>query len=476
MISVGYVNFSKDDFGYGLSYVLSKTKLKTYRATVQTTRHFDVLLFSIFWWEHVYKFYEFCINADIGAHKHEKPLIIVGGFNTFNPHVFIPYAHRVVVGDGEGLIEGIIEGKPYANVFTGHERTVEYRVCPIEDNNFVYTSDTGISRIEIARGCKYKCRFCQLAWLKPYREASLESVKSAIDRVTSKLVALFAPNSPSHSSYLEIMDYAKAKGFPNIAADVRYNELEGYDNQQTPTIGLEGLSYRLRKSVGKPVKNEELRDKFFDLFERQMKKGYKPSLHTYIILDLPGEETEDFSSFRELMGMVDDYKYAPLVTWIMTANVFMPAPHTPLEMEQIHLERDYKAIWIDRIVSDRDGRPKHKFQLGGRHTVFSPYSRLLSMIATRGGPDTWRLIEQIAGNKQLKQAMLGPWQRSLKVLTKFIDKNFGGIDQFTGTPSIRHWDIVTLLSQEGASKRPPLDRNRDTLKVPIPRGDVGGKG
>jgi radical SAM superfamily enzyme YgiQ (UPF0313 family) len=455
--NIGYVNFSKDDFGYGISYILYKNNIKAIPATIQTAKYFDVLLFSIFWWEHVYDFYKFCIKAGVGKGK-EKPLVIVGGFNSFNPLVFMPYAHKVVVGDGEDVLVKAINNEFHLSIYTGIEEKILYNLCDISENDYVYNyPGQGISRIEIARGCKYKCKFCQLTWLKPYREVSIEAVKRAVDNVKTKRVALFAPNSPSHSNYQGINEYHMSKKLNNIAADVRYNEMHLYNNQQTPTIGLEGMSYKLRKSIGKPITNEDFVKNLNELFERQVKKGYQPSVHTYIILDLPGEEKEDFEEYAELMKMVNKSKYAKYLTWIMTGNVFMPGPHTPLENEEIHIDRDYRKIWND-VLSDRDGKPKYIFKTAGRHTIFSPYSRLLSQIATRGGNEAHVIIEQIVANKQLAQTTIGKWENALRVLIKFIDKYYGGVEKYTGKNPDNHWKMVEIpkWQKKGQGEEPVL--------------------
>ncbi|MCK5615032.1 radical SAM protein [Candidatus Pacearchaeota archaeon] len=439
-MKIGYVTFGKDDFGYAMSYVLYKNGISAKRASIKSAKHFDVLLFSCFWWAHVYEFVNFCIKAGIG-YKKKTPRIIVGGFNAFNPLVFLPWAHQVVVGDGEDILKCVIDGESHPSVFTGTEKEVLYNHCSIADNDFIYRSGT-ITRIEIARGCKYKCPYCQLTHLKKYREASLESVKSALDKVETKRVALFAPCGMSHKNYKEISEYTRERGLVNIASDVRYNEIEKYDNNNTARMGIEGLSYKLRKSITKPITNK----KFVEIIEDRSKKcreiGYKPSIHTYFILDLPKESKEDWEEFEELLAMVNEIKGVEDLTWIITANVFMPCPHTPFENEEIHLDRDYNEIWR-QVMSDRWRKNKFKFTIAGRHSIFSPYSRLLSMIATRGGEESGEIIYNVVNNKRLKKLFVGKWQSSLKALSGFLD-NYGGIEKYVGKPEKTPWKVVNI--------------------------------
>lgn len=436
---IGYVTFGKDDFGYGLSYLLSKNGIQADRASIKTAKLFDVLLFSCFWWAHVYDFYSFCIKAGIG-YKKKTPEIIVGGFNSFNPWVFLPMAHKVCVGDGENVILDAIHDRENESIFTGEEKIVQYANADISRNDYVYRNKD-ISRVEIARGCKYKCKFCQLTHLKKYREVDLDCVKAAMDRVETKRVAAFAPNGMTHSGYNEIMDYMKSLGLLNIATDVRYNEIDDYRNNSTPTMGIEGISHKLRKMVGKPLTNEKLVDVIKVRAEQCYKIGLKPSIHTYFILDLPGESAEDWAEFEDLLQMVDGLDFAKDLTWIMTGNVFMPAPHTPLEDFGIHLDRDYSKIWKGSISDYNRARP-FNFTITGRHSVFSPYSRLLSMISTRGGIEAGEIIYNIVRNENLKHFSVGRWQKSLMILEKFLTANFDGPERYTEPSKSKHWEVV----------------------------------
>ena len=442
---IGHITFGKDDFGYGLSYILNKNNIHSKRASFKTAKHFDILLFSCFWWAHVYDFWGFCVKAGVG-NKKKKPEIIVGGFNTFNPWVFLPMAHKVCVGDGENVVLDAIHDRHNESIFTGAEKSVVYANADISQNTYAYRHGD-ISRVEIARGCKYKCKFCQLTHLKKYREVDLESVKAALDNVETKRVAIFAPNGMTHKNYHEINRYAADIGLSNVASDVRYNEIEQYENSNVPKMGIEGISYRLRKSIGKPLTDEKFL-KVLDVRAKQCyEKGYKPCLHSYFILDLPGEKESDWFDFAALLEKINDCEFANDFTWILTANVFMPAPHTPLEDDEVHIDRDYQKIW-KTAVSDRERAQPYNFTLTGRHSIFSPYSRLLSMIATRGGPEVGDIIYNIINNKELKHHSVGRWQKSLHVLEKFLTANFDGPEVYTGSPKEKPWKVVKFKSEK----------------------------
>ena len=84
-MKIGYLTFGRDDFSYGLALCLSRLKdVELYRVTPKTAKYVDVLLFSCFWWEHIYLLADFLRKAGIKKSDTVRPQIIVGGFNTFS--------------------------------------------------------------------------------------------------------------------------------------------------------------------------------------------------------------------------------------------------------------------------------------------------------------------------------------------------------------------------------------------------------
>jgi len=451
--SIGYVAFGKDDFGYGLAYLLDMHGIPARRATVQTAKFFDVLLVSCFWWQHVYDFVEFCVKAGVG-NKRTAPIVIVGGFNSFNPWVFLPWAHKVVVGDGEDVVLDAIFDRHNPSIFTGKETSVEYANADICSNDFAYCTPTqGITRIEIARGCKYRCAFCQLSYLKPYREISFDAIASAIDKTRTKRVALFAPNGMTHSRYDDICNHAEKLNLSNIASDVRYNEIERFRSNNTARLGIEGLSYKLRKSIGKPLTQDALIEMIHKRMRACLENGFRPSIHTYYILDLPGEDQSDWEEFEDTLWRVNALPGSQGLTWIITGNVFMPGPHTRLENAEIHL-LDYGPKW-KHALADNWREKKFKFTLTGRHSVWSPYSRVLSMIATRGGEEASEIIFNVVKNKDLRSNSIGKWQKTLATLSGFLEKNYQGLSPYVEKPTVKPWSVVRLSSLSSEASDPP---------------------
>lgn len=192
-MKVGYLTFGRDDFSYGMALCLSRLKdVELFRVTPKTAKYVDVLLFSCFWWEHIYLLADFLRKAGIKKSDQKRPRIIVGGFNTFNPVPFLAYCDAVVCGDGEGIIGQVVNGDYSADsVLTDNKKSAKW--CNVNPLIGFCHDTNGIGRLEIARGCKAKCRFCAVSALKPYREVPLDEVEVAIKTTKAKRLAMFSP-------------------------------------------------------------------------------------------------------------------------------------------------------------------------------------------------------------------------------------------------------------------------------------------
>lgn len=431
---VGWLAFGRDAFSYGLGLCLSElTHCDLFRVTPKTAHAVDWLVFSCFWWEHVYVLADFLRAAGIRKHMKGRPKIIIGGFNTANPVPFLAYADYVVVGDGEGSLRAIIEqGKVPENVLTDETKTVTYGYRELRP--FCHETN-GIARIELARGCKFQCTFCAVTHLKPYRELSLERVKQALDSTKQKRVSLFAPEPTMHSEDDKISIACHNRGKIRVDSDVRLDRLDKRKDS-VPRVGIEGLSEKLRKSVKKPYSNE----KILDAVERAIKDGRK-GMFMYLILDLPGEQIEDWEEFRELCKRIGEIPGSINFVLKPSPSVFLPTPHTPMQYDGIHWDRDYHSQW-EKFFGRGEDRDWEVI-MAERSRVFSPHMRLLSMISTRAGSEFYEFDRLASHNSAIAVSSGRPVVRNRRMLEKCLDR-FGGIDKYCGPVTAGTWEIVSL--------------------------------
>jgi radical SAM superfamily enzyme YgiQ (UPF0313 family) len=437
-MKIGYVVFGQNSLNYGLAYCLFKSGVQAEPVTERLARFYDVILFSIFWWQHVYDFVDFCNKAGIGKHTTSRTRVVVGGFNSFNPVIFKKYAHAVVVGDGEDVILDAINEQSNGSIYTGIEKEVVYSQSDISENSFIYTNEAKICRMEIARGCPYHCKFCQLSALKKYREVSIETIDRSLSKIKEKRVALFAPNKTSHSKFAEIAKLLKKSGKIDLVPDVRFNDVEKFYSNNQLQIGIEGLTQKLRFSVGKALTDDRLREIVSFVIKRGIDKGIKPSISCGFILDLPAEQEGDFSELSQFLDGLNDLPNIDKFNMFFIFNLFMPSPFTPLENEPIHYQRNYQEK-LDKVLKyDR------KFAVAVHGRLFSNFNRVLSMIATRGGEDTIDIINHIKTEPSIKNGHSKLADSQKLPALEYILRSHGGIDRFVGVPKEKPWQIVKV--------------------------------
>jgi len=436
---VGYLTFGRDDFGYGMALCLSELdQCELYRVTPKTARLVDWLCFSCFWWEHIYILADFLRSAGINKKDDRRPRIIVGGFNTANPVPFLAYADYVIVGDGEGTLKAIIQDGNYdaSNILTSENRTVKYGAAELR--SFCHETND-IARIEIARGCKAKCKFCAVTHLKPYRELAIDKIKEALKTTKMKRVSFFAPEPTMHSADLEISSACHALGKTRVDSDVRLDRLS-LRSDSVPRVGIEGLSERLRKSIKKPYSNEVI----IEAIRTAIKEGRK-GIFMYLILDLPGEEIADWEEFSGLCRKIGELPGAANFVLKPSPSVFLPTPHTPMEYCGIHWDRDYGEQW--KKFFGRGDEREWEVIMAERSRVFSPHMRLLSMVSTRAGIEFSEIERFASFNKAIAISggrLIVPQKR---LLEKIIEK-FGGIEKYCGDIEQGPWKICKLSSKK----------------------------
>ncbi len=418
-MKIGYMTFGRDDLGYGLALCLSRVKnAEFYRVTPKTAKLVDWLLFSCFWWEHIFLLADFLKKASIRKQDKDRPRIIVGGFNTFNPVPFHVYADVVICGDGERALSAILSGQGWP---------VDTWISEPEMIPFSHVTNQ-VTRIEIARGCKFRCRFCAVAHLKPYREIPISEIENLLREVETKRVSFFAPERTLHSANDQIGELCERYGLNNVDSDVRLDRIrKTHQLSGIPRIGIEGISERLRKSVNKPYSEEQI----LKAVKQVITDGLK-GLFLYFILDLPRETTEDWEEFRGLLRKVGEIPGSDRFLFVPSPNVFMPNPWTPMEYDGIHWERPYLQMWKDFF--GRGDNRNWRAMIVERTRVFAPEARVLSMLSIRGGEEFTEVEEQLTKEKAI--AITGgrvkclSRQKLLKIL-----KKYGGPEHYCGPRS-----------------------------------------
>ncbi len=359
------------------------------------------------------------------------PIIIAGGPLTFNPAPISDIFDAVVIGDGEEAVceicdlalqwkeargkevrarkedllkslaqlEGVYvpglhkEGQSVRKRVVSDIDQAPFPTCPIVPYMKVIHDRLNI---EIARGCKRGCRFCQAGFVhRPYRERSPESIHRILDASLKKtgyeelsLLSLSAGDYSSIGLLLsDLMDQLESKKVAVSFPSLRIESVVGHLAEEVKrvrktgfTIAPEAGTERLRSVI-----NKELDEKvFFQGLSELFSKGWK-NIKLYFMMGLPTEKEEDlrgiFDLTRTIAFLGEKQKVHPNIS--VSVSTFVPKPHTPFQWEaQIPLEEMKEKL---RFVRDGIKRNHLRFKWQDPHLsflegVFSTGDRNLSRV------------------------------------------------------------------------------------------------
>ncbi len=199
--------------------------------------------------------------------------------------------------------------------------------------------------IEIARGCKFKCNFCFIGHIFPYRYYPLENILKEIEKIkgiTNK-IGLIASDVLSHPQfyilYEKLIKMNFKVSFSSFRADLiteRFMELYSKNGNKSLTIAPEVASDKMRKIINKRISEEQILKIAEWIVKFKLKK-----IKLYFLVGLPEEEEEDVLQIYHLINKIHKIflknskklKYIPLIE--VSINQFEPRLFTPFEKFQI---------------------------------------------------------------------------------------------------------------------------------------------
>ncbi len=365
-------------------------------------RQFDVIGFSLQYelsYTNVLNMLDLSRIPLYGKERDEHfPLVIAGGPAAFNPEPVADFFDAIVIGDGEEIVleicDRILEWKEaggtkddllrvlsesegiYVPSLHRKDQKVRKRFvsdldrfpipsCPIVPYMKVVHDRLNV---EIARGCKRACRFCEAGFVyRPYRERNprylQEAIGEALRQTGYEEVSLLSLSSGDYSYVrpllTHLMDQYESKkvavSFPSLriervvkdlAEEVKRVRKTGF------TIAPEAGTERLRKVINKELDEKVLFEGVATLFSQ----GWK-GIKLYFMMGLPTEKEEDLRGIvrlaKDILALGKKQKMSPGIN--VSVSTFVPKPHTPFQwVSQIPVEQMKENLTFLKAELNKD--------------------------------------------------------------------------------------------------------------------------
>jgi radical SAM superfamily enzyme YgiQ (UPF0313 family) len=289
------------------------------------------------------------------------PLLIGGGMAlSANPEPVAPFLDAIVVGEAEPVLGALLEvlragqGVPRAQTLAALARVpgvyvpIQYDGRPVErqwardlstfaTTSVVLTRETefgDVYLLEIARGCRWGCRFCLAGHLtRPARFRSLEQLRPQVAEGLRhrRRVGLVGAAVSDHPELEALVQAIGEMGGGFTVASLRADQLSPLvlaglraSGTQTLTLAPEVGTAGLVGVVGKGFGAEEL----LRGVELAREAGLS-RLKLYFMVGLPGEEADDVAAIAALVGEVKARLRRGAVA--LSVAPFVPKAHTPFQ-------------------------------------------------------------------------------------------------------------------------------------------------
>ncbi|MBN1770797.1 MAG: B12-binding domain-containing radical SAM protein [Deltaproteobacteria bacterium] len=298
------------------------------------------------------------LEPDPARRGPDDPLVVAGGALTLvNPRPLLAFADAVVFGEGltaatalaRGVLRGAgrrelldslgalpntaLAGQPDDAVLAErHAAAVSrYTVAPGPLASPVVTEASAFGEsflVEACRGCPRGCRFCVLRRDRcgPFAPFAAETVVEAVPAGAPR-AGLVGAGISDHPALERLLERLVDRGIAVSTSSLRVASLtEAHlrllvrGGARQLTVGVDGLSERLRDALGKPLPVRRVEA----LAEAARAAGLE-ALKLYVMVGVPDETAEDVAEFVELAR-----RAARHVRLAVSAAPLVPKPWTPL--------------------------------------------------------------------------------------------------------------------------------------------------
>jgi hypothetical protein len=281
------------------------------------------------------------------------PPLILGGSNASAAQSLAPFVDGIFVGEAEEAIADIVRTR---SVKPGRVKLMRPRADLLPLRYPILNSpEAGTARLQITYGCPSTCSFCFEGFdRKPYREIPADDLIAHARRLKQQVgceeIDLSSFNFNTHTDIarliIELNHVFDRVTFKSQRVDILAQTpwllpLEIAADKRSFTLGIEGISERLRAFLNKSLPTADIRNVLQTLLRERIRE-----IKLFYILT--GHETDaDLAEFREFVRWLKEKRRAanPSLRVVFSAGFLVRMPGTPLEHDRLFLdEADFKLI------------------------------------------------------------------------------------------------------------------------------------
>ncbi len=215
----------------------------------------------------------------------------------------------------------------------------------------------GTVRVQVGSGCAAFCSFCFEGYeRKPYREHAVADVltqaKNLKIRYGARVAELDAFNLNAYAGLGELVEKSvrlfdkvafKSQRADGIAACPEIIDLERAAGKHSFTLGIEGISGRMRAFLSKSLSDEDIAAALKALLDRRVRE-----LKLFFILT-GYEEAEDLAAFGDFCLRLKGWLAQPNIGTrvVLSFGRLVRMPNTPLAYDRLFLDEDEWRFAVD---------------------------------------------------------------------------------------------------------------------------------